>query len=141
MTTVNDTQKSSSGAPLQSSSPESREQLQPSSPDNTPLPPSSPAAAPPPAPDPTVEYGDEDIDDVLFDDREPIGSSSGRGRAVSNLQVQDKKQKMRLERIKKKRTVSLPVLISLYDGRDSDSNYNHLDPSKQLYVTILHDKS
>lgn len=131
MTTVQENHWSSSDALLQSSAAENREQLLPSSPDNTPLPPSSPISAPPSelttSDPPAEEYGDDDIDDVLFDDRGHTGNSSGRIRAVSDL-LQGKEQKMNLER-KKKRTFSLPIKISLYDG-PSDSNYNHLDPSK-----------
>ena len=125
MTTVQENHWSSSDALLQSSAAENREQLLPSSPDNTPLPPSSPTSAT--SGPPAEEYGDDDIDDVLFDDRRHTGNNSGRIRAVSDL-LQGKEQKMGLER-KKKRTFSLPIKISLYDG-PSDSNYNHLDPSK-----------
>ena len=140
MTSVHNNHLSASKAMQRSSSTENREQLLPCSLDNTPLPPSPPVSASPPAtiptPDPAVEYGDDDIDDVLFEDPQPPSDqSSRRSRAVSNLHHQDEKQKMRrTERMKRKRTVSLPIQISLYNRpcTESNSNYNHLNPSKWI---------
>ena len=97
--------------------------------------PSFPASAPFPAIDPAVEYGDDDIDDVLAaDHNEPNGINRCRNRVVISLQLQDKQQKMRsAERTKKKSAGTMrAVKISLYDGSVADSNYNHLDPSKHI---------
>jgi len=121
--------------------PQTGNQVLSSLPSNAPLPPSSPAlAAPPPdsfpTPDPPADYGDDDIDDVLYDriEEHATGNISTRSRIKSNplLQGGGKEQKLHSERIRKK-SVTFPIKISLYDGPSwtkSNANYNHLDPGK-----------
>ena len=139
MTTVHSNQWSSSAVLPNSRPPaENRENFLSSSSDNAPLPPSSPASAPPPAsfptPDPLAdEYGDDDIDDILFDHHEPADNSSkSRGRAMSHMQPQDRSEQLmtRSEKLMLKKSATLP--ISLYNEplAESNSYYNHLDPSK-----------
>lgn len=144
MTTVrNNSQWSASAAAFQQSSPtENRGQFLSSLPDNAPLSLTSPTSAPPlascPTSDPpaacTSEYGDDDIDDVLFEPTDNSSSSASRNGAASNLQLQDKEKTTRSKRMQRKPVVS-PInmsWLSLYDGSctQPNSNYNHLDPSK-----------